>query len=83
MRIAYDIVKMQPGCVLIQAQMGGLDNLTLSDYFPTETWLLAPTPDMQVREVTTTQLRILSEATKWRMKPTHPTPSPQGIPPKE
>lgn len=78
MQIAYDIENMRPGCVLIQAQMGGLDNKTLADYFPMETWLLTPTPDMKVREVTEDQLQILSAATQRYMKPTRPTPSRRG-----
>ncbi len=47
MMIVYDCTQKQPGCVLLQATMGG----TVPDFdmlFPSETWLLAPTPDLNL-----------------------------------
>lgn len=58
MKIAYDAVLKQPGCVLIQAVMGG--NIpNFAALFPGESWLLSPTPDMKLYEVTEDQLKIL------------------------
>jgi hypothetical protein len=57
-RIVYDVKLKRPGCVLLQAAMGG----TVLDFvqkFPNE-WLLAPTPDMKIYEVTDDQLNVLS-----------------------
>jgi hypothetical protein len=58
MNIAYDPVRKRPGCILIQAAMGG----TVPDFsqrFPTESWLLAPTKDMKLLPVTQEQLEFL------------------------
>jgi len=56
-KIVFDIELMRPACVLIQAAMGG-DPVTASA-FPSETWLLVPTPGMTLYEVTPVQLRAL------------------------
>jgi len=45
--------------VLLQAAMGA--DSDLAHRFPSESWLVAPTPDMTVREVTEDQLEILIE----------------------
>jgi hypothetical protein len=47
--IAYDTKLYRPGCVLVQAAMGG--STALANEFPTELWLLAPTPDMKLYPV--------------------------------
>lgn len=57
MRIAYDGMLRRPGCVLLQAAMGG--DVAAAELFPVETWLLAPTPDMAVYTVTREQLTKL------------------------
>lgn len=57
MKIAYDIKLMKPGCVLLQAAMGGRPSL--ADEFPTELWLLAPTPDLKVYPITPRDFRLL------------------------
>lgn len=60
MKIAYDAKLKRPGCVIIQAAMGG----TVHDFafkFPSETWLLSPTPDMRLYEVTEEQLKMLAQ----------------------
>lgn len=59
MKIAYDAVLKKPGCVLIQAVMGG-DIPDFAALFPSESWLLAPTPDMKLYTVTEKQLTYLS-----------------------
>jgi competence protein ComGC len=65
-KIAFDIKEMKVGCVLIQAAMGGLDNQRMATYFPTETWALAPTPEMKVYEITEDQLKMLSKKVQYR-----------------
>jgi hypothetical protein len=44
-RIVFDTKLNRPACVLLQGALGG--DPKLAQFFPTETWLLAPTPDMQ------------------------------------
>lgn len=55
--LAYDMRLRRPGCVLLQAAMGGDSHL--AQRFPVESWLLAPTPDLKVFSVTEEQLQIL------------------------
>lgn len=62
MKIAYDIKLLRPGCALLQAAMGG-DPLIAYE-FDTEHWLLAPTEDIRVYEVTRGQLKILVKKTE-------------------
>lgn len=50
MKLCFDIKLRRPGCVLIAAAMGAESRL--ASQFKTETWLLAPTPDLKVYEVT-------------------------------
>lgn len=54
MRIAFDITLMRPGCVLLQAAMGA--DPEAAKRFPADTWLIAPTPDLVVRNITDSQL---------------------------
>lgn len=67
-RIAYDTALKRPGCVLIQAVLGGIDGWAFTSRFPVETWLLAPTPDMHVYAVTEAQLDRLAEITARAMR---------------
>lgn len=62
MKIAYDAVLKRPGCVLLQAAFGCCP--TLTHHFETATWLLAPTPDLKVYEVTEAQLAKLVTITE-------------------
>lgn len=59
MRLAFDIKKMRPGCVLIAAALGA--DPMASRRFPTKSWLLSPTPDMRVYETTEVQMGQLIE----------------------
>ena len=61
-KIAYDTKLFQPGCVLLQAAMGG--DPALCHEFDTQDWLLAPTPDLKVYPVTDEQLKSLIRMTK-------------------
>ena len=45
--IAYDLTQRRPGCVMVQAGLGGNSQL-VDRHFPAETWLLAPTNDMKL-----------------------------------
>lgn len=57
MKIAYDYVLKRPGCVLLQAAMGCNPNIVHD--FNYRSWLVAPTPDLKVYEVTDSQLAML------------------------
>ena len=57
MKIAFDVELMRPGCVILQAALGG--DRFLAHRFPTESWLLAPTPNLKVYEVTEEQVPLL------------------------
>lgn len=64
MVIAYNIKRMRPGCVLLQASMGGtVPSNTFEMLFPVETWQLAPDDDLKLYEVSEQQLDILSTMT--------------------
>jgi hypothetical protein len=58
--IVFDVKKMQPGCVLLQAAMGG-DTALFNKYFGgrSDLWLVAPTPDMKRYQTTEEELEKL------------------------
>lgn len=62
MKIAYDITLMQPGCALLQAALGC--DVSLVDLFPTNTWLLHPTPNLRVYHIERSQLPLLVKRTR-------------------
>jgi hypothetical protein len=65
--VAYDCTRKQPGCVLLQAAMGGTVPRSLfHDLFPAETWLVGLTDDMQLISTTEEQLRKVASITKTR-----------------
>lgn len=58
--IAYDLKLKRPGCVLLQTVYGG----TVSNFnkrFKVEDWLVFPTPDLKVYEITDEQLEQFTE----------------------
>ena len=61
-KIAFDIKLMKPACVLVAAGLGA--DFRLAHRFDTNDWLLSPTPDMSVYEITEEQLRQLIQKTK-------------------
>ena len=67
MRIAYDCELMRPGCVLLQAALGG--DVAAANLFPAETWLLAPTEGLKLYPVTRKQLRELVRKTEHACNP--------------
>lgn len=54
-RILYDAKLTRPGCVLLAA-LAGTERAVLHRM---DNWLLAPTPDMKVYEVTAAELEAL------------------------
>lgn len=56
--IVYDPVLKRPGCVLLQAAMGGTVP-RFTERFPSESWLVHATPDMKRLPVTEKQLDFL------------------------
>jgi len=65
MKIAYDCELKRPGCVILQAAMGGSSEA--AKMFPAESWLVAPTDGLSVYPVTRGQLKTLIEMTKAAM----------------
>ncbi len=67
-RIAYDIKRMRPGCVLLQAALGGTVPRDLfNDLFPNEVWETGA-GDMHVYTATRDQLEVLARKSKPRHK---------------
>lgn len=65
--LVYDVTLRRPGCVLLQAAMGGtVPNETFEMLFPAETWLTAPTKDMKAYTTTPEQLEIVSRKTVFK-----------------
>jgi hypothetical protein len=64
LRLAYDTDLCRPGCVLLQAAMGG--STEAAQLFDTKSWLLAPTPGLKVRQVDDAELmrKILAVTVK-------------------
>lgn len=47
-RIVFSPSEGRPGCVLLQAALGGdIDDESFHRLFPAETWLVSPTDDMK------------------------------------
>jgi hypothetical protein len=57
MRLAYDVKKRKVGCVLLQAVMGG--DPDIAKRIDNKHWLLAPTPDLKVYEISPAQVEQL------------------------
>jgi len=62
-RFAYDTHLKRPGCVLLQAALGG--DIAAVNRFPVDSWLLAPTDNLRVYDIPTDlfdELVALAEA---------------------
>jgi len=57
MKILYDAKLKRPACVLLQA--AAMSDYSIANRFPSESWLVYPTPDMKIYEVTPEQLDYL------------------------
>lgn len=53
--LVYDMKLKRPGCALLQAALGGTGGM--ANQFPTEHWLLVPTPDMKTYKISDEELR--------------------------
>lgn len=63
MKLLFDMTLRRPGCVLLAAAYGA--DPTASKAFPSESWLVAPTDDMQVYEIDNKTLaRAVSQVVK-------------------
>lgn len=70
MRIAFSTVLRRPGCVIVQAALGGtVPNDLFEKYFPAETWLTSPTDDMQVYKASKGTLEKLSVMARHAVDP--------------
>jgi hypothetical protein len=61
LKIAYDCELKRPGCVILQAAMGG--SSVAARMFPAESWLVSPTDNLHVYPVTRGQLKALVKMT--------------------
>jgi hypothetical protein len=52
--LVYDLKLKRPGCALLQAALGGSGGM--ANQFPTEHWLLAPTPDLKPYKISDEEL---------------------------
>lgn len=59
MRLVFDMKLRRPGCVILQAAMGG--DTRAANRLPAESWLVAPTDDMRVYEITEAELDQLAK----------------------
>lgn len=57
--LAFDLKKRRPGCVLLQAVMGGSTHI--ARMIPNEHWLIAMTDDMKVYNIPESELKKLVE----------------------
>lgn len=65
MKIVFDPIYLRPGCVLLQAAMGGdIPTERFHSLFPVETWLTAKSYLMGLYEVTEEELTRLSRMAK-------------------
>lgn len=53
-KLLYDVTLRKCGCVLLQAVAGG--SIGIANRIPAEDWLVAPTPDMKLYELTDDQV---------------------------
>lgn len=65
LRIVFSQSERRPGCVLLQAALGGtVPRAVFLNLFPAETWLVAPTDDMHVYLVNRKTLRRIAEVVR-------------------
>jgi hypothetical protein len=66
----FDAKLRRPGCVLLQAMVGGEFGARFHRLFPAASWLTAPTPDMRVYLATDDELEKLGEIVRRALKTT-------------
>lgn len=60
--LAYDMKLKRPGCVLLQATLGGSSQA--AQIFNHHDWLLSPTPDLKLYSLPVNRLKEVVEITK-------------------
>lgn len=75
-RIAYDTTLDRPGCVMVAATLGA--DTRVPAEFPTESWILYPSPGMGVYEVSDEQVAILARRVRARYEETGSVPLDSG-----
>lgn len=65
--MVYDFDLKRPGCVILQAAMGG-DSNAVSRLFSGESWLVAPTPGMRLIAGTAEEWKKAAAITDAEMK---------------
>lgn len=68
-KLVIDVEQRRPGCVLIQAALGG-DNHLVSSLFDATSWLVAPTPGMRLVSGTMEQWKAFAK----EVNAAHPLP---------
>ena len=64
-KIAFDTARRRPGCVLIQAALGGMNGARFHKLFPAETWLTdLGEGTMRLYQATDAELEKLSTIAK-------------------
>jgi hypothetical protein len=53
-KLVYDLEKKRPACALLQAVLGG--DQGMANNFPSEHWLIAPTPGMKTYQISDQEL---------------------------
>lgn len=67
--IAYDVKLRQPGCVLLQAVLGGtVPSELFHQLFDNSTWLFGPTDDLKLYRATEADLRVIAAKTRERSR---------------
>lgn len=64
--LAFDRELMKPGCALLQAALGG--TLGIANLFPSETWIVFPTPELKLYLLTKRQLLEVVSFVKGELK---------------
>jgi len=57
LKIVFDVSLMRPGCAILQVLKGGTPGIANS--FPSESWLITPTENMKLYNISQDELKIL------------------------
>ncbi len=65
--LVYDVELRRPGCVLLQAALGGtVPPARFSELFDASNWILGPTPGLRLYRVTDAELVVVASKTEKR-----------------
>jgi hypothetical protein len=59
--IAFDLEKMRPACILLQAAMGATCTLEILEFLFPDNWLLTPTEGMRLYNTSIEELKKISK----------------------